>query len=646
MPVDAPVTTAGRPEPPHAAPPVRRSALTVAALGVVFGDIGTSPLYAIQIVYSLDGGVVRPTPPNVYGVVSLIFWAVTLIVSVKYVAFVMRADNDGEGGILALTALVQRATVRVGGHGRVLVLLGVFGAALFYGDSVITPAISVLSAVEGLKVAAPDVAHLAVPVALVILTVLFALQRSGTTVVGRVFGPLMVLWFAAIGVIGAREVVAHPEIVRGLAPTYAVEFVVDHPGVAFIAIGAVMLAITGAEALYADMGHFGRPPIRRAWFGLVFPALTLNYLGQSGLVLRRPAAIESPFFLLLAPWARIPMVLLAAAATVIASQAVISGAFSVSRQAVQLGFLPRLNVRHTSAEAAGQIYVPVVNWTLFLAVVAVVVGFGSSERLGSAYGVAVSGTFLITTVLLLAVARARWHWRGWMLAAFAAVFLPIEGTFLAANLSKVHRGGWLTLVIAAGVYLLMTTWHRGSQILNGNRGRKEGPLREFVAELHAMDPPLPRVPGTAVFLNPSKETTPLALRANVEHNHVLHERVVILSIESLDVPRVEAGRRVTVDDLGFDDDDISHVTARFGFHEQPNVPLALSAARENGLESDIDTDAPTFFVSRSTIRITQATGMSRWRKRLFVVAHNVADPVDYFGLPVDRTIIMGSRIPL
>ncbi|HEY6693117.1 MAG TPA: potassium transporter Kup [Solirubrobacteraceae bacterium] len=646
--VDAPATAATRPEPPRTGPPVRRStlaALTVAALGVVFGDIGTSPLYAIQIVYSLNGGVVRPTPAAVYGVVSLIFWAVTLIVSVKYVAFVMRADNDGEGGILALTALVQRATAGVTARGT-LVSLGVFGAALFYGDSVITPAISVLSAVEGLKVAAPDVSHLAVPLALGLLTVLFAVQRSGTTAVGRVFGPLMVLWFAAIGAIGAREVVARPQIVRGLAPTYAVEFVVDHPGVAFVAIGAVMLAITGAEALYADMGHFGRPPIRRAWFCLAFPALTLNYLGQSGLILRRPAAIESPFFLLLPPWARIPMVLLATAATVIAAQAVISGAFSVSRQAVQLGFLPRLTVRHTSPDTVGQIYVPVVNWTLFLAVVAVVIGFGSSERLGSAYGVAVSGTFLITTVLFLAVARWRWRWRAWMLVAGAAVFLPIEGTFLAANLSKIHHGGWLPLVIAGGVYLLMTTWHRGSQILSVNRRRQEGPLREFVAELHAMDPPLPRVPGTAVFLNPSKDTTPLALRANVEHNHVLHERVVILSVQSLEIPRVHDRDRVTVDDLGFDDDNIAHVTARFGFHEQPNVPLALRLASEKGLECDIDADGPTYFLSRSSIRMTDAPGMSRWRKRLFALGHDVADPVEYFGLPLDRTIMIGSQIPL
>jgi KUP system potassium uptake protein len=567
-------------------------------------------------------------------------------VSDKYIAFVMRADNEGEGGILALTALVQRATTGVAARSALLVSLGVFGAALFYGDSVITPAISVLSAVEGLKVTAPALSHLAMPLALVLLTGLFAIQRWGTGVVGRVFGPVMVLWFAAIGALGAREVAAHPDIVRGLAPSYAVAFIVEHPGVAFVAMGAVMLAITGAEALYADMGHFGRPPIRRAWFWLAFPALTLNYLGQSGLVLRRPAAIESPFFLLLPHWSRIPMVLLATAATLIASQAVISGAFSMSRQAVQLGFLPRVTVRHTSEHAAGQIYVPVVNWTLFIAVAAVVVGFGSSERLGSAYGLAVSGTFLITTVLFLAVARWRWQWPTWKLATGAAVFLPLEGTFLAANLSKIHHGGWLSLVIAGGVYVLMTTWHRGRQIVNVNHARQAGPLREFIAELHAASPPLPRVAGTAVFLNRSKETTPLALRANVEHNHVLHERVVILTLQSADIPRVDDGDRVTVDDLGFDDDAIAHVTARFGFMEQPNVPLALRAAREKGLECEIDTDGPTYVVSRTIVHVTDAPGMSRWRKRLYAVGHNAADPVDYFRLPLERTIVIGSEIPL
>jgi KUP system potassium uptake protein len=621
--------------------------LTVAALGVVFGDIGTSPLYALQIVFALGGGAVRPTTGAVFGVISLVFWSITLIVSVKYLAFVLRADNEGEGGIVALAALGRRAAGAVGTSSTALVTLGIVGAALFYGDSVITPAISVMSAMEGLDVAAPALSGLVVPGALAILTALFVVQRWGTGAVGRVFGPVMVVWFTTLAVAGAREVVAHPHIVEALSPSYAVRFVVDQPGVAFVAMGAVMLAITGAEALYADMGHFGRPPIRRAWFGLVFPALTLNYLGQASLILRDPDATASPFFLLVPGWAQIPMVLLATAATVIASQAVISGAFSLSRQAVQLGFLPRLTVHHTSPQAEGQIYMPAVNWALFLVVAAVVAGFGSSERLGGAYGIAVSGTFVITTILFTVVARWRWRWRGAAIAAFAAFFLPLEGVFLAANLTKIDQGGWLPLAIGFGVFTLMTTWSRGRAIVTDNRTREEGPLRAFVEELHAMDPPLPRVRGTGVFLNASADTTPLALRANVEHNHVLHERVVIVTARSVNIPRAHRQDRITVDDLGYTDDDITHVTARFGFQEEPNIPEALRLAGEKGLECDIDLDGPTYFLSRITIRVTDAPGMNRWRKRLFVaISRNAASPVEYFQLPDKRTITMGWQVPL
>jgi KUP system potassium uptake protein len=623
------------------------AALTLGALGVVFGDIGTSPLYAIQIVFSINGGVVKPTAGDIFGVISLVFWAITLIVSIKYVAFVMRADNDGEGGIIALATLVRRAAANVGADSRALVLLGVFGAALFYGDSVITPAISVLSAVEGVEVAAPGLSHLVIPAALAILTVLFSVQRRGTAAVGRVFGPVMVVWFVVIAIAGGREVLAHPEVLKGLSPSYALRFILDHPGVAFPAIGAVMLTITGAEALYADMGHFGRRPIRRAWFGLAFPALTLNYLGQSALILHQPHTIVNPFFLLFPGWARVPMVLLATAATVIASQAVISGAFSLSRQAVQLGFLPRLTVRHTSSRAEGQIYVPAVNWGLFVVVVAVVLGFGSSARLGSAYGVAVSGTFITTTILFLAVAHWRWRWPTWAVALFGVVFVPIELTFLAANLSKIHHGGWLPLVIAITAYVVMTTWNRGREIVTADRDREEGPLRDFVNQLHAMDPPLPRVPGTAVFLNPSKETTPLALRGNVEHNHVLHDRVVIVSAQSMNTPRVRRRDRVTIDDLGYDDDAITHITTRFGFQEEPKIDEALVLATQQGLECEIDTVNPSYFLSRVTIRVTDAPGMRRWRKRLFVALwRNAASPVEYFGLPDANTITMGSRVRL
>jgi KUP system potassium uptake protein len=650
MAVDGKTSEAEASPAPRAGTPARGPAtpgLTLAALGVVFGDIGTSPLYALQIVFGLGGGAVRPTAGAVYGVISLVFWSITLIVSVKYLAFVLRADNDGEGGIVALAALVRRAAAALGTSSTVLVSLGIVGAALFYGDSVITPAISVMSAMEGLDVAAPALSGLVVPGALAVLTVLFVIQRWGTGAVGRVFGPVMVLWFTALAVAGAREVVAHPHVVEGLSPTYAVRFIVDQPGVAFVAMGAVMLAITGAEALYADMGHFGRRPIRRAWFGLVFPALTLSYLGQSSLILRDPGAAESPFFLLVPGWAQIPMVLLATAATVIASQAVISGAFSLSRQAVQLGFLPRLTVHHTSPHAEGQIYMPAVNWALFLVVAAIVIGFGSSERLGGAYGIAVSGTFVITTVLFMVVARWRWRWRAWAIAAFAALFLPLEGVFLAANLTKIDQGGWLPLAIGIGLYTLMTTWDRGRAIVADNRSREEGPLRPFVEALHATDPPVPRVRGTGVFLNASAHTTPLALRANVEHNHVLHERVVIVTARSVNIPRAHTQDRITVDDLGYTDDDITHVTARFGFQEEPNIPEALRLASEKGLECDIDLDGPTYFLSRVTIRVTDAPGMNRWRKRLFVALwRNAASPVEYFQLPDQGTISLGWRVPL
>jgi KUP system potassium uptake protein len=395
------------------------------------------------------------------------------------------------------------------------------------------------------------------------------------------------------------------------------------------------------------MGHFGRGPIRRAWFGLVFPALTLNYLGQAALILHHPGAAAHPFFLLVPHWARIPMVILATVATVIASQAVISGAFSISRQAARLGFLPRLTVRHTSEHTIGQIYVPGVNWLLFVAVVGLVLGFGSSQRLASAYGIAVSGTFVITTILFLTVARWRWRWPVWAIALAGVILGIVEGTFFAANLSKVHHGGWLPLVIAAGVFTLMTTWDKGRRIVTANRAREEGPLRQFIDELHQLKPPLPRVPGTAVFLSSSIDTTPLSMRANVEHNHVLHERVVIVTAESLNVPHVPRAERVRVDDLGYSDDNILHVTARFGFQDDTDIPGALRLAQAKGLECDIDAVHPTYFLSRITIRVTDAPGMSRWRKKLFVtVARNAASPVDYFRLPDERTITIGSQIPL
>lgn len=457
-----------------------RAALTLGALGVVFGDIGTSPLYAIQAVFAADGHAVHATSGDVYGVISLVFWSITLIVSVKYVTFIMRVDNEGDGGIMALTALADGVALRSATAKLTLVMFGVLGASLFFGDGMITPAISVLSAVEGLEVAAPSLASLVIPITLTVLTTLFAIQRFGTRLVGSLFGPVMVVWFGVLALIGVVEIAPRPEVMRALSPTYAAAFVIEHSGVAFIAFASVVLAVTGAEALYADMGHFGRPPIRRAWFLLVFPALTLNYVAQGSLILRSPEAIANPFFLLVPSWAQIPMVILATVATVIASQAVISGVFSLTRQAVGLGFLPPLTIRHTSQREIGQVYVPAVNLMLFLAVVAIVVSFGSAAALASAYGVAVTGTFLLTTILFLAVARSRSHTPWWLIALGATVFLTVETVFFAANLTKVVHGGWLPLGIALAAFTIMMTWHKGAGTVVASRSREKVQLRDFI----------------------------------------------------------------------------------------------------------------------------------------------------------------------
>jgi KUP system potassium uptake protein len=620
-------------------------ALALGALGVVFGDIGTSPLYALQTVFGIDNGSVHPTRGDVLGVMSLAFWSITLVVSIKYVLFILRADNDGEGGIMALSALVKRAWTGSPAKAAAFVGLGVIGASLFYGDSVITPAISVLSAVEGLKVAAPSISNLVLPISLTLITILFLGQRFGTKRVGTLFGPVMIVWFAALGVAGAHRVVTDPAIIKGLSPTYAGLFIADHPYIAFIAMGAVVLTITGAEALYADMGHFGRKPIKRAWFFLVFPALTLNYLGQSSLILKTPTAISNPFFLLLPHWSRIPMVVLASAATIIASQAVISGAFSVSRQAMQLGFLPRLTVRHTGEHEAGQVYVPAVNWLLFAAVVVVCLKFPSSASLATAYGVAVTGTFIINTVLFLAVARALWHWQPWKLALAGVIFLSVEVTFFAANVAKVLSGGWLPLLIAAGVVIVMLTWERGRLIVTGNRNTLEGDLATFIRDVNTRH--VPRVRGTAVFPHPNNTTTPFALRANVKHNGVLHNHVVIVSAETENVPHILPAERVTVDDLGYADDGIFFVTARFGFQDAPDLPAALRLAAAKHPEMGIDVDGASYFLSRIRIQRTAAPGLSGWRKRLFVgLARNAANPAEYFRLPNDRTVVVGAEVPV
>jgi KUP system potassium uptake protein len=636
-------SSAADPPPPahHQAP----GALMLAALGIVFGDIGTSPLYALQTVFSIDHGAVRPTEGDVYGVISMMFWSVTLIVSVKYIGVLMRADNDGEGGVMALTALARRLYAGRGRRTAPLVVLGILGVSLFYGDSLITPAISVLSAVEGVRVVAPDLGHVVVPVAAVILTVLFAVQRYGTGKVGALFGPVTLLWFAALAAAGVRGIVAEPGVLRGLSPTYAVTFVLGHPGIAFIAMGAVVLVITGAEALYADMGHFGRPPIRRAWFFVVFPALTLDYLGQASLILRHPDAVASPFFLLFPGWAQVPMIVLATAATVIASQAVITGAFSLSRQAVQLGLLPPVTVRQTSEHEGGQIYLPGVNALLFVGVLAVMLTFGSAERLATAYGVSVTGALVIDTVLMLLVARVLWHWRPWQIALAALAFGGVELTFLSANLSKVAHGGWLPLLIAIVVFTVMTTWRRGREIVSANRRKQEGSLHDFVEEQYHRG--LPRVPGTAVFPHPGKDTTPLALRANVQHNNVLHHGVLIVSATAESVPHVPVSERFTTDHLGHPDDRVQHLAIRFGFSDEPNIPEALRQACDLGVLEPGITNVPeaSYFLSRGPIRRTRAHGMATWRKVLFLaLARNAADPAAYFCLPADRTVTMGSPV--
>jgi KUP system potassium uptake protein len=622
-------------------------ALTLGALGVVYGDIGTSPLYALQTVFAIDHGAVRPTNGDVYGVISLVFWSVTLVVSVKYVVFILRADNDGEGGVMALAALVRRVLGGVRGRAAAVMALGVFGASLFYGDSVITPAISVLSAVEGLKVATPSLSHVVVPIAATILTSLFVAQRWGTHRVGSLFGPVMVLWFAALAVAGAAEVVRRPGILAGLSPTYAGAFILDHPYTAFVAMGAVVLSITGAEALYADMGHFGRRPIRRAWFAVVFPALTLNYLGQGALILHDPGSTANPFFLLLPGWARLPAVVLATLATVIASQAVITGAFSVSRQAVRLGFLPYLRIRHTSPREVGQVYVPAVNWILFGGVLALMLGFRSSERLATAYGVAVTATLIITTVLFLVVARVHWRWAVWKLVVMAVVIGGAEVTYFAANLTKVTHGGWLPLLIAVSVFTIMKTWERGREVVTERRTAKEGRLPEFVANLRGSD--VVRVPGAAVFPHPTKETTPLALRANVEHNRVVHERVLIVSTVAENVPHIPMSERITVDDLGYGDDGLVHVALRYGFQDEQDIPAALrhAVSDHTDAELDIDPDQASYFLSRVTLRVTRAPGMRMWRKRLFLaLANNAASPAERFSLPEQRLVVMGSQVDI
>jgi KUP system potassium uptake protein len=621
-----------------------RWVLVLGALGVVYGDIGTSPLYTEQVIFGSYHATAHVTPAGAYGIVSLIFWALMVVVSTKYAGFIMRAHNRGDGGIMALTALLQRNRVA---HGAALVTLGIFGAALFFGDGIITPAISVLGSLQGLKVAEPGLSHLVVPLSVGVLIGLFVLQRYGSGTIGWVFGPVIVVWFIAIGLIGLKEILKHPAVIQGLSPTWGVRFLLDHGASGYLVLGGVVLAVTGAEALYADRGHFGASPIRLGWFGIALPALMLNYLGQAALILHKPSTAQNPFFLMAPKWSQYPLLILATAATIIASQAAISGSFSVAKQAVQLGFLPRLRILHTS-KTEGQIYVPIINWALCIGVVALTLVFRSADKLGDIYGVAVTGTFILNTLLFLAVARFLWGTSKRRLAPVAVLFLTVEIAFFSSNIAKVEHGAWLSLAIGLVISLVMINWRRGQVVVTRNRIAKEGSLSEFLDTLPEQDPPLLRVPGVAIFPNATKDTTPLALRAAVQHTHTLHQQVLILSIDTVSIPHVDDHDRFTVEKLGPRGFKIRHVTIRNGYHDKLNIPASLHECRKQGLlERDLDLEHASYFVSRITITPTSARPLRAWRKGLFIaMARNAASPIDHFGLPSDRTVVMGSQIAL
>jgi KUP system potassium uptake protein len=617
----------------------RLAALALGAIGVVYGDIGTSPLYTLQTTLSHDG--MKPTPESIYGVLSLIFWAEIIVVSLKYVVFIMRADNKGEGGIMALLALALRS---VGSQPRqrwLLAIIGIFGAALFYGDGVITPAISLLSAVEGVKVAAPNLGHWVVPITSVILFLLFALQRHGTERVGKLFGPVMVVWFIVIALLGVQMIARNPHVLWALNPMYGVKFFATHGMQAFIALGGVVLALTGAEALYADMGHFGKRPIRLAWFSFVLPALILNYFGQGALLLDHPEAIDNPFYKLVPSALLYPMIGLATVATVIASQAVISGAFSMTREAMSLGYSMRMPVVHTSREMSGQIFVPWVNNFLLVMVLAAVLGFRSSENLSAAYGIAVTGTMTITSILALIVARRQWKWSLFTVIFAGLLLLTIDLSFLGANLIKIEYGGWFPLVLGVGIFIVMTTWRRGRELVVREIKQSGLALEPFIENI-AEHPPL-RVPGTAVFLTANQHAVPHALLHNLKHNKVLHERNVLLTVEMLEIPTADPGERIEITELG---GDFFGLALRFGFAEDPNIPAALSKCSKVGLPFDMmDT---TFFLSRETIIAdARRPGMALWRDKLFAfMARNALPATAFFQIPGNRLIELGAQVEI
>ena len=603
------------------------------ALGVVYGDIGTSPLYALRECF-FGSHSVAPTPLNVLGVMSLIFWSLIIVISIKYLVFVMRADNRGEGGILALMSLIRtRATSR-----WVLITLGLFGAALLYGDGMITPAISVLSAVEGLEVATSFFRPYVQPITIAILVGLFLIQRRGTGKIGALFGPVMVVWFVTLGVLGLRWILLEPRVLAAINPVHAIRLFL-HDGLrGFLVLGAVFLVATGGEALYADMGHFGRRPIRIAWFALALPALLLNYFGQSALILANPAGLEHPFYNLAPPWALYPLVVLSTVATVIASQAVISGAFSLTLQAVQLGYYPRVEIVHTSEQQVGQIYIPNVNWVLMAATIGLVLGFHESSRLAAAYGMAVTTTMVITTLLAYVVAREKWGWSRVRAGLIMSSFLVLDLAFFGANLVKIPHGGWFPLLVAGLVYLLMITWKQGKQLVSQRLVEDGLPVEELIRSL-ARDRPI-RVPGTAVFLTTTPDSTPTALLHNLKHNRVLHEQVILMRVVTEEVPRISEDDRVEVEPL---EQGFYRLTARYGFTQEPRAQDVLDCARKDGLK--LDMMKTTFFVGRTTLLPCSSKGMALWRKRLFIrMGLNAERFTDFFQIPVNRVVELGMQV--
>ncbi len=626
---------------PHTATPRGRylAVLSLTALGIVYGDIGTSPLYAMRECFH-GPHAIDVTPENVFGVLSLIFWALILIISIKYCVFVLRADNRGEGGILALTALATPIKILSRSERKWLVVIGIFGAALLYGDGIITPAISVLGAVEGLNVATPLFAPYVVPVTVVIIVGLFLIQSRGTAKVGRLFGPVMLVWFLVIAALGVTQAVRHPSVFGAFNPLHAFDFFLRNGRHGFLVLGTVFLVVTGGEALYADMGHFGKRPIRIVWYVLVLPALLLNYLGQGALLIENPAAAENPFYRLAQGWALYPLIALATCAAIIASQALISGAYSLTMQAIQLGFMPRLKIEHTSSTEMGQIYIPALNWALMLGCIAIVVGFGSSSNLAAAYGVAVTATMVITTVLLGVVEREKWKWSLVPVVLLTGFFLVIDLAFFGANVIKIPAGGWFPLVVGAGIFLLMTTWKKGRRILAARLVSLAIPMEEFLRDI-TRRPPV-RVPGTAIFMDGTGTGTPPALEHNLEHNKVLHERVVLLTVKTRQLPHVSPEDRVRVEPLGHN---FYRLTINYGFMEDPDIPGVLESIDEHGLAYDpADT---TYFLGRETVIAGKRPGMMLWREKLFaIMSRNASSATAYFCLPPDRVVEMGSQVEI